>query len=315
MRSRIGWAKPDKGVIKLNVDAATPSFGMDNRGRMSGIGGVFRDWNGLWIKGLLEMSTPVGALEGIRMALGVRNITQIARLIRITLPQPTTTRQNSTNGTVQNWHIQKFPREEELDWSHSMIAKKSLNPVFKAVSEEESAFSESPKEVSKVFDENPFSDSPENFLAPVNIVNTPSSETGAISDLTSPSFSSLSITSDKYSVVNASGTKHEHPKSDSFKEVESIEAEMVIKHLREARVHVLKSNDVGPSKKLLDALIDVIIEEFYGGLDEEKEWLDKLLSTKANLIFLSFMLGIFAVFVFWFSNSGAKEFVTELTPT
>ncbi|KAG8370132.1 hypothetical protein BUALT_Bualt14G0085600 [Buddleja alternifolia] len=185
------------------------------------------------------------------------------------------------------------------------ITKKSLNPVFKAVSEEGSAVLESPKEIS------------ENFVSSVKSVDTPSSETDAISDLSSPSFSSLSITSDKHSVTNASDTKHEHPKLDSFKKIESIEAEKVIKYMREARLCVLKSNDVGPSKKLLDALINIIIEEFYGGLSEEKEieWFDKLLSTRANLVFLSFMLGIFVVFIFKFSNLRAEGFGNELAPT
>ncbi|KAL0457514.1 UNVERIFIED_CONTAM: hypothetical protein Slati_1090600 [Sesamum latifolium] len=95
--------------------------------------------------------------------------------------------------------------------------------------------------------------------------------------------------------------------------MEPIEAEVVIKHLREARIQVLNSKDVGPSKKLLDALINIIIEEFYGGLYDEKEWLDKFLSNKANLVFLSLMLGIFAIIMCGFLRSGTN--LTGPTPT
>ncbi|KAG8370131.1 hypothetical protein BUALT_Bualt14G0085500 [Buddleja alternifolia] len=131
------------------------------------------------------------------------------------------------------------------------ITKKSLNPVFQAVSEEDSSVSNNSKEISEDFDDNSFSEFPENF--------------------------------------------------DSI---------LLFPELR-------CSNEAGPSKKLLDALINVIIEEFYDGLSEEKEteWLDKLLSTRANLVSLSYMLGIFVVFIFWFSNLGAEGFGNELTPT
>ncbi|KAI3469269.1 hypothetical protein Pfo_025932 [Paulownia fortunei] len=196
------------------------------------------------------------------------------------------------------------------------VAKKSLNPAFKAVSEDDSAVLESLKEFSEVSDDNPFGESAENFISLVSPVDRHSSETVAISDLTSPSLSSSSvITSDKHVAINATGTKCKNPEVDSFKKTESIEAEVVIKHLREARIQVLKSKDVGHSKKLLDALISIIVEEFYGGLYEENEWLDKLLSRKANLVFLSFMMGVYSILMFWFLNSGAKGFLTGPTPT
>lgn len=36
---------------------------------------------------------------------------------------------------------------------------------------------------------------------------------------------------------------------------------MVIKHLRDAKIQVMNSNDLDNSKKLLDALINFVIEE------------------------------------------------------
>ncbi|KAL2229665.1 UNVERIFIED_CONTAM: hypothetical protein Sindi_1560900, partial [Sesamum indicum] len=152
-----------------------------------------------------------------------------------------------------------------------------------------------------------------NFIISVNPVEPHSSETAAISDITSPSLSSSSVvTSDAHVTISAMQNKGKIPVVDSSKKMEPIEAEVVIKHLREARIQVLNSKDVGPSKKLLDALINIIIEEFYGGLYDEKEWLDKFLSNKANLVFLSLMLGIFAIIMCGFLHYG---FLTGPTPT
>lgn len=144
---------------------------------------------------------------------------------------------------------------------------------------------------------------------------TDSLETVAVSDLTSPALSSSAITSDKHVVINSADTKCGSPEVDSFNKVESVEADLVIKHLREARIQILVSKDVGSSKKLMDALINIIIEEFYGGLYEENEWLDKFLSRKANLAFLSLMMVVYAMLMFWFFSPGVKGFPNELTPT
>ena len=56
----------------------------------------------------------------------------------------------------------------------------------------------------------------------------------------------------------------------------------MINHLREGRVKVLKSKDVGPTKKLVEALINIVIEEFHGGLYKENELLDKLMFKKIS---------------------------------
>ncbi|KAK4425971.1 hypothetical protein Salat_1791100 [Sesamum alatum] len=204
----------------------------------------------------------------------------------------------------------------EINKNLRKVTKKSLNPAFKAVSEEDIVVLESLKEFSEVSDDNPFAESAENFIISVNPAEPHSSETVAISDITSPSFSSSSVvTSDAHVTINASHRKGKNPVVDSSRKMEPIEAEVVIKHLREARIQVLNSKDVGPSKKLLDALIDIVIEEFYGGLYDEKEWLDKLLSNKANLVFLSIMLGIFAIIMCGFLHSGTNGYLTGPTPT
>ncbi|EYU26462.1 hypothetical protein ABFS82_02G075000 [Erythranthe guttata] len=193
------------------------------------------------------------------------------------------------------------------------VMKKSLNPAFKAVSEEGFTVTEFLKEFPEVSVNDQFGESAENFIAAYP-VDTDSSKTVAISDLTLPSPSS-EITSDKHAFTNARDTKLGGAEIESDHKIESYETEVVIKHLREARIQVMKSKDLGPSKKLLDATIKIVIQEFYGGLYEDKEWLDKLASNKGNLVSLIFMMGVFAALVFWFFNSGTKGFVNMLPPT
>ncbi|KAL7157388.1 hypothetical protein ABFS83_02G074400 [Erythranthe nasuta] len=191
--------------------------------------------------------------------------------------------------------------------------KKCLNPAFKDVSEDDLTVTEFLKEFPEVSVNDQFGESAENFIAAYP-VDTDSSKTVAISDLTSLSPSS-EITSNKHILTNARDNKLGDAEIDSDHKIESYEAEVVIKHLREARIQVMKSKDLGPSKKLLDAMIKNVIQEFYGGLYEENEWLDKLASNKGNLVSLIFMMGIFAVLVPWFFNSGTKGFVTMSPPT
>ncbi|KAH6831832.1 hypothetical protein C2S53_008325 [Perilla frutescens var. hirtella] len=193
-------------------------------------------------------------------------------------------------------------------------AKKSLNPAFKALPEDDSAVLESLEEFVGASDDNPFSESAENFFAVVHASETQSTEK-VVSDLTS-TLASTSVTATPYKHVASDTANTRSPeKVDSFQMTKSVEAEVVIKHLREARIQVLKSKDVGPSKKLVEALINVIIEEFHGGLYEENEWLDKLLSRKSNLIFLISIMVMFSLLMVWFSDWSLKESFTGPTPT
>ncbi|KAL8538306.1 hypothetical protein ACS0TY_000330 [Phlomoides rotata] len=154
----------------------------------------------------------------------------------------------------------------------------------------------------------------QNFLASVNLVDTSSSETVAISDLASQSEPpSSEITPHKHVAVNEMNTKI--PEVDSLKKIKSIEAEVVIKHLEEARIKVMISNDLGPSKKLLEAVINIIIEDIHGGLYEESDWLDKLLSGKSNLVILSFGMAIIVLLMLWFLSLSSLRFLAKPTPT
>ncbi|KAL2534730.1 Uncharacterized protein Adt_08081 [Abeliophyllum distichum] len=190
------------------------------------------------------------------------------------------------------------------------VSKKSLHSLSTEVSENESSAFESPKESID------FSIT-ENSNASTSPGATPSSEIVALSDL-SPSLSSSSsssvITCDKYIAVNDTNTKCENSGVNSLKQIGSVEAEMVIKHLRDARIQVRISNDLD-SKKLLDALINIIIDELGGSRYEEKDWINELVSSNARVIIPSVLLGIFAILVFLLFNSGAKGVPSGPPPT
>ncbi|KAK4405456.1 hypothetical protein Sango_0552100 [Sesamum angolense] len=204
------------------------------------------------------------------------------------------------------------PQRDQSSGNRRLKSTSENNRNLRKPFREDIAVLESLTEFSEVSDDNPFAESAENFIISVNPVEPHSSETVAISDIASPSLSSSSVvTSDVHVTINASHSKGKNPVVDSSKKMEPIEAEVVIKHLREARIQVLNSKDVGPSKKLLDALINIIIEEFYGGLYDEKEWLDKFLSNKANLVLLTLMLGIFAIIICGFLHSAVFLYVLD----
>ncbi|KAL6519759.1 hypothetical protein OROMI_032653 [Orobanche minor] len=199
------------------------------------------------------------------------------------------------------------------------VLQKKMIPAFKALPEDESAVLESLDDFPVVSNDNPFVESAENFIALMSPLDTPSSEKVDVSDLTSPTLSSFSvITSDDRVIVNATDTEFKIHEADFLDEIKSIETEVVIKHLREARIQVLKSKDVGSSKKILDALINIVIEEYNGGVFglEERKGAKKFLPKNANMIFLSFMMGVYAVLMLWFFSSDAKGFnTTGPTPT
>ncbi|XP_057775444.1 putative late blight resistance protein homolog R1A-3 [Salvia miltiorrhiza] len=117
-----------------------------------------------------------------------------------------------------------------------------------------------------------------NSLAPVHPAKTQLLESDTVSNLTS-TLSSSSVTATPYKHISIETPYTDKSEMDSLKMGGSVEAEVLIKHLREAKVQVSKSKDVGPSKNVVEALINIIIEEFRGSVYEEDEWLDKLLSS------------------------------------
>ncbi|PWA50352.1 hypothetical protein CTI12_AA473830 [Artemisia annua] len=89
------------------------------------------------------------------------------------------------------------------------------------------------------------------------------------------------------SIVTCGGTTTE--------EMNSFKLEPLVKHLRESMLHVSNSSDLEPQyKKLLDALVKMVIEEFHS-LHEEKNMVVELFSRKAKMVLLSSVMGILAV--------------------
>ena len=75
----------------------------------------------------------------------------------------------------------------------------------------------------------------------------------------------------------------------------SLKVEGVVKNLQESMFQVLHSADIEPrSKKILDALVKMVIEEFYS-LHEERNIVVELFSKKIRIVLLCFVLGMLAV--------------------
>ncbi|XP_075516042.1 uncharacterized protein LOC142550884 [Primulina tabacum] len=196
--------------------------------------------------------------------------------------------------------------------------RKSLNPAFAAISEEKvSDFAtEFGSHISDVPVVTPVSELSENSVVnPVDSSVTSTSETIVRSDQAPASSPKSIITSDEHAASVASVPKCENPELDSIKDILPIEAEIVIKHLTTARIQVMKSEVEYESRKLLEVLLETIIKEFHGGLYKERGLVYQLLTSRANLVFLSFMLGALAVFVFSFLRIGESGHSTRSTPT
>ncbi|KAM7484961.1 hypothetical protein LguiA_000970 [Lonicera macranthoides] len=142
------------------------------------------------------------------------------------------------------------------------INKKCLNYAFASVSEDVKLDSPNSlidiSSISEVSEDSQLCESAESFIMAMNPAISPASEI-VNSNLTAlPS----TITADKEEgdglVSLGASAEFDGPK------LGSIEAEMVVKHLRQAQIQVLNLADGDLRfKKLLDALIKVVMEEFY----------------------------------------------------
>ncbi|KAI8010939.1 hypothetical protein LOK49_LG06G03410 [Camellia lanceoleosa] len=182
------------------------------------------------------------------------------------------------------------------------ISQKCLNSVFTSVSEDLVEFSS----ILEISEDNQLRESTESFIASPNQVISPSLETFSLSDLTPLS---STITVDKDEVVDVSVGHCRSAKSKKSVDIVSVEAEVVVNHLKQARIQVMNSTSADlQSKKLLNALIEVVIEEF-NALPEEKDRLSELVSMKTRVVFMIFLLWIVAVSMFLhFSSRGQSSF-------
>ncbi|MCD9561387.1 hypothetical protein HAX54_020490 [Datura stramonium] len=150
----------------------------------------------------------------------------------------------------------------------------------------------------------------ENFL--LSPETSPSSEVvDRLADLTPLS---STVTSDGFKVSTGSKSPSGIPQIGDVKFC-CVEAEMAVKYLREAQMQVVNATDIDIRyKKLLDAVMNTVVEEFYG-LPEDEDWYNTLVSKKFHLVTLTFLLWIIAVFIRIFFCSGEKLSLYGTIPT
>ncbi|CAK9145673.1 unnamed protein product [Ilex paraguariensis] len=184
---------------------------------------------------------------------------------------------------------------------------KCLDSVSTSVSED--VMFESPKDSVKssltleACVDNQLADSPESLATPLNPDLSPLSKTISVFDVTplSSTITTHEVEANSRSVsVSCVGLG----KSTCVR-ISSVEEEMLVNLIREARTQVLNSNDVAlRSKKLLDRLVKFMIEDFQC-LPEERDWINELPLKKCRVVLLSFVLWILAVLMlFSFSSDG-----------
>ncbi|KAF5737076.1 hypothetical protein HS088_TW14G01232 [Tripterygium wilfordii] len=164
------------------------------------------------------------------------------------------------------------------------IAKKSLS----------SAFSKTDEYVSDPDDSSEINDS---FVSELNSVISASPETSFLTDLTPTS----KPTTKDNEQVEFSAINLAIDASNGF----SVEAEIVANLLIEARSQVL--NSIGAdqrSKRLLDALVNIVVDEF-STLPEEKDLRLQLVSKKAGLLCFMFW-SVLAIVALFFLGSVAQ---------
>ena len=95
----------------------------------------------------------------------------------------------------------------------------------------------------------------------------------------------------------------------------SVEVEIVVDFLKKARSQALNSVDVDTrSKKLLDALLSIIVDEFYAQ-PEKKDRFAELIAVKKQIVLLCFVFWIFAMAMTFFFSSRVENSFRGLPPT
>ena len=148
----------------------------------------------------------------------------------------------------------------------------------------------------------------QSFIASLSPMLSPSSETVASSNLTPLS---STITSDRNQTGDVSFSHFKNSESKNSDDIVAVEAEMVVNHLKQAQIQVMNSASTDlRSKKLLDALIRVVIEEFNVS-PEEKDHFAEIVTMKTRVVFLSFLLWILVVSVIFLFRSGVRSSFAE----
>ncbi|XP_035539672.1 protein SINE3 [Juglans regia] len=189
------------------------------------------------------------------------------------------------------------------------IAKKSLNSAFTSLSED---VTESPKEpedlfsVSEIADTDHFREISESFLMAASPALSASSESLFASDHTPSSTvtAEMDEPGHQYGTFESGGSK-----------ISYVEVETAINFLKRSRSRVLKSAGTDPrSKRIMDALIEIVIGEFYPH-PEEKDHIGELILMKIQIVLLCFFLWILAVAVAFFFGSAVQNSFRGPLPT
>ncbi|KAG6765719.1 hypothetical protein POTOM_029772 [Populus tomentosa] len=173
-------------------------------------------------------------------------------------------------------------------------AKKSLDGAFisatPGVSPEISKESSDFSLVSEISDANHCCQTASISVLALNPVVSASTEISSLPAIT-PNSNTITITDDSSSIsTDCYGVSKQC--SSKIGQVEGLEADIVVNLLKQARIEVSKA-DV-QSKKLLDALIKVVIDEFYT-LTGEKDLTNCFVSMKGRVVCLCLLIWSFAV--------------------
>ncbi|CAB4262525.1 unnamed protein product [Prunus armeniaca] len=190
--------------------------------------------------------------------------------------------------------------------SKKNIPKKSLNTVFSSVSEDvtvdtsKNSLDSTP--VSEISEVNDDGDIAESLMLVPDQALSASSETSFSSDLIpSPE---ANVDKDEPDHVSLSIGKSSEFVASNFG---SVEAEIVAGFLRKARTQVLNAGLDTKSKKLLDAMLEIVIEDFHT-LPVKRDRAAELLSAKSYIMIVCFLLWIIALGVLMFSSGGRSNF-------
>ncbi|GMY38658.1 protein SINE3 [Fagus crenata] len=172
------------------------------------------------------------------------------------------------------------------------ITKKSLNAVFTSVSDESSKESVELSSISEISDSNHTGEIAQSFSMEMSPDFSASSESLLPSDLTPSS----TVT-----------TENNEP------EKLPLEVEIVVDFLKRSRSQILNSVEVdSQSKKLLDALLRIIVDEFYAHQPEKTDRIAELISMKTKIVLLSFLVWIIVMAMTFFSSRVQNSFVGPL---
>ncbi|KAL5782111.1 hypothetical protein ACOSP7_007140 [Xanthoceras sorbifolium] len=198
-------------------------------------------------------------------------------------------------------------RSKESQSKNTNVTKKSLNAAFKGLSVEFSP--EITKEqvdfspISEISDANCNSEIAQSLELALDPSLSVSSEPFLFSDLSASSI----ITVCKDELSDISPDHHRFDRSDGSK-FGSAEADVAVSYLKRALYQVLKSVDTdSSSKKLLDTLITIVVDELTAAPAKRDDCFTKLILMKKRVVFACFLIWILAVIGIFFLSSGSRR--------